>query len=284
MSIYFEKKDKPDDNLDVYLKSFQFKDYEVNIKGSSMLKYNKYFGDYDLYTYIGKHNKYTTYITKTTTIDELFDEFLKIIKNTINIKDSYFIEFKIGNESDTIILTKIKEITLKKFTSIIKKFKELKYIQIEFINFVNDRFITMTSDYFFYAKPSFTILQKDLKDGIIKFLERGDYYKVLKRIFNTYQIKHEFNKKYDKNNVQYISDIFNSSLGKMVVVLSNLRCIIKLRQQYSHNERVKELCKKNLKYIGYKSNSTMKMIKGDEKELYENINTESQKLFISLFS
>jgi len=278
---YFERKDKPDDNINHYLNAFQFKEYPVNIKGSSMLAENKYFGDYDLYSYIGNFHHYTTHITKAHTVDELYQEFTNILNNLGTIKDSFFVEFKVGNaEGEHEIIHHLEKFTKQKFKSLLEKFKPLDFIQIEYINYIGDRFITMTSDYFFHTKPTYTKTIKDLKTAIESLLEKGNYYKVLKRLFNMFQTKAEHNKKFEKHNVKYLVDFFNSKIGQMVVVEANLKAILKVRELYVKNPRVLELSKLNLKKLGYKQNDNLNTIRKNINLLNTIINVESKKIFV----
>lgn len=280
---YFKRKDKPDDNIDNYLTAFQFKEYKVNIKGSSMLENNKYFGDYDLYSYLGNHKHYHTTITEEHTIDELYEEFMKIIHNVSNIKHSYFVEFKMGNpDGDFEVVENIKKLTKTKFKKMLKAFKPLDFVQIEYINFINDRFITMTSDYFFKNPPKHNKILEDLTTAIKSLIEKENYYKVLKRVFNIYQSKHENKHKYSKDNLKYIVEFFNSSVGRMSVVEANLKAIIKVKKAYPRNKEVKKLSQQNLKNIGYKSTSTIQQLEKDVESLNKEINKEAKELFVNV--
>ena len=292
MCTYFERKPHPDDKLDDYIKSFQFKEYEVGIKGSSMMKNLKYYGDYDLYSYVGKVHKYVTHIKNTYNTDVLKDEIIKIIQDTSSIEDTYFISLKLGNSDKSSIISttgrakgvQTSDVPLQ-FIKAYKEVSPIEFIQLEYITYLNNRFIAITSDYFFRKDTPESKVLSDLKSAIKSNIEKDNYFKVLKRIFNIFQLKYEHNDKYDVDKLTILCEFFNSGIGKSAVTSSNLKTIALLLTAYpsfsSDVESVKKL-KLNMKNIGVSYTSNVKTIMKRSEALDKVINTASKELYNNL--
>ena len=82
-----EKKQKGEFNDEVkkLISQLQFLNNPIDIKGSSSLKSQQYFSDYDLFTAVGTKNN----------PNKVFDTFVKMFKKISDDDDNYFIEFKI---------------------------------------------------------------------------------------------------------------------------------------------------------------------------------------------
>jgi hypothetical protein len=277
---FFETKTKTKDDINEYMNCLKFKDSDINIKGSSIIKNFKYFGDYDVFTYVGDYHKYTTHIKYRNNFLELYNEFKKILNSMENINNTYLAGFKIGNEKGDNIL--VKNFNKKNFKNDLKKVKPYTYIQLEYYTFLNGRFIALTSDYYFTKKAIDKKIMSDLTSSIESLIDKGKYYKILKRFFNIYQLRDKNKKKYNKKNLEIIVDFFNSEYGKKYVVLQNIAIIIEIIKNFKLTHELKKLIKINLKNIGLKENMKLKDMEAKKEELENELNMAAKDILLNL--
>lgn len=279
----FTRKKSPNDDITAHLKAFQFQDYPVEIKGSSMLKHTKYFGDYDLYSYIGKAHHFHTHLSDKATIDEIYDAFSNIFNELSHVPHMYFVGFKIGdNQSNFTEISKPEELTSRTFIKMFKKYHPVDYVQLDYITYVNDRFIAMTSDYYFRKTTTETRLMNDLQGAIESNINKGNYYKVLKRIFNMFQVRYDNGKKFDTKKLEMICDFFNSSVGNEAVTSSNLKALSTISKLYKNDKEVRELVMKNLIKLGFPKSMKVEKMEAKAKQLDDNINEKSRKIYFDI--
>ena len=272
---YFKQKTEPDDNMDKYLNSLRFIDSPIAIKGSSMLLNNKFFGDYDIYSYIGDYTKYLSIINKKSKFNELYKEFENIINRTMSNDDTYFMEFKVGNDKENVILTKYTKAAVKKA---IKSIGTYKYIQLEFIIFIGGRFITVTSDYYFTTEPTEIKRMETLREGMFDLIEKKKYFKALKRIFNIYQLRYEEKKPFSKHNLQVLVEFFNSQYGYLYYQMTNINTIIKLLEFHKKTPKMAEQIAINFKTLKIKAGLTVPKLRNESERINSIINAKAQEI------
>jgi hypothetical protein len=275
---YFKQKTKPDDNMDNYLDSLRFKDSPIAIKGSSMLLNNKFFGDYDIYSYIGDYTRYLSIVGKKSNFNELYDEFENIIHSTLGNDDTYFMEFKVGNDRENVILTNWNTFNKAAVRKAIKSIGTYKYIQLEFIIFINKRFITVTSDYYFTTEPTEIKRMETLREGMFDLMEKKKYFKALKRIFNIYQLRYEEKKPFSKHNLQVLVEFFNSRYGEEYCQMTNINTIIKLLEFHKETPKMAEQIAINFKTLKIKAGLTVPKLRIEAENLNSALNAKAQEI------
>jgi hypothetical protein len=205
----------------------QFKNFPIELKGSSNLKSQHYFSDYDL----------MSIIDKKISILSAYKEFKKILKNIEDSDNYYFIEMKLetndGQKKKWFLDDRFDYNSFKKY------YKKINFFKIDIILWENNIFTEASCIYFFTFDKSEEnnedIEEKSLRDDIDELEKEGKYYKVLKRKFNLYKIKD------DKSNLLKLTKIFNSELGELYRKKSNLEAIKLLYYNYDDkltNERI----------------------------------------------
>src|SRR5262249_51246915 len=105
--------------------------------------------------------------------------------------------------------------------------QEKSVIKLDVIAHIKHRFTEITLNYFFYytkgnTDPSVADVGEELYHSYRKNLQKGDFYKALKRLYRYYQVNKE------KKKANLIMDIFNSNLGKMRKIIFDLSLISKV--------------------------------------------------------
>jgi hypothetical protein len=195
----------------------QFKNFPIELKGSSNLKSQHYFSDYDL----------MSIINKKISVLSAYKEFKKILKNIENSDNYYFIEMKLettdGQKKKWFLDDKFDYDSFKKY------YDKINFFKIDIILWENNIFTESSCLYFFTFDKSVENYEKSLRDDIDELEKEGKYYKVLKRKFNLYKIKN------DKSNLLKLTKIFNSELGELYRKKSNLEAIKLLYYNYDDN-------------------------------------------------
>ena len=219
------------DELRNLIFKLKFGNYPIEIKGSSSLKSQRFYSDYDLLSTINKN----------ITPDNIFLKIKEILKRTLRNNKVYFKELKIQNkDGEKFKIHPHKELNKEEF---IKNLDNLDFIKIDFIAFLENRFIEVSIIYkFTNEKLTREEYLKSIKEDIDELKKEGDYYKILKRFFNVFKV----NKDYDS--LLYLTEIFNSDLGLTYQKVSNLEAIIKLIEDYQDDNTIKRV-KLNLKEI-----------------------------------
>ena len=160
-----EIKQKGDYNDDIkkLMDIFKFDKINLELKGSSALKIIDYYADYDFFTQI-KYNY---------SVSEVYAEFSRILKNILENKDTYFIEFKIQDLDEK----KEKWFPNDKFTfkEFQKEFNDnIDYCKIDIVYFSDEKiFIEASCIYKFSSEAE--MKQEDY------FKEVNDEIKILKK-------------------------------------------------------------------------------------------------------
>lgn len=242
-----EKKSKTEFDSKVLnvVKKLQFKNFPVDFKGSSSLKSQIYFSDYDLMTNIvGKVSQ-----------DEAYRVFYKILQNVLNDSDTYFEEFKIEDKKGN----KYRWFPNETFDKdeFIKVYKEIDFAKLDIILWIENRFVEMSIIYQFSDKElSKEEYIKGLNEDINELKKEGNNFKILKRKFNIFKVER------NKEKLLFLTVVFNSELGALYQKLSNLEAIKKVSEDYK-DKLTKDRIKLNLKEIKSKSINEISKIKNE---------------------
>jgi len=246
---FFEKKDKR--FIKKYIDLLKWDGNKIIVNGSSGLKNINYFGDIDLFSIINANYNINQIINK---IKEIYNN---AIKNNM-----YFIEEKIQYLDGTKKKGKYKLVPNNKYIN-----KQIEYIKLDFIIFLNNRFIELSIIYSFVSKKNQEPknMLKIISDEINEKLKEKDYFKSLKRIFSIIGIRDALGKKYYKEKLKALTSLFNSEFGLMYQNTENLKAIQKMKK--FKNDKVKEMINNNLNFIGYEPDNINKQIEANEKIL-----------------
>ena len=250
---------KPRINFDTkiidVLEKCEFKNYPIKLVGSSSLQSQRYFGDYDGLTVIGKNHK----------PKEIYDEFKKIITNVYNDQDLYFIEFKI----QLINNKKFKYFKNDKLSleTIESNYKNVEFYKLDLSMWHDFQFVDVSIIYQVISDFNKDELIKGLNEEIKDLIKDKQYYKALKRKFSIYKLEDNTKK------MAELTKIFNSELGLKYKLASNLEALDLVYQHYK-DKLTKGRIKINLEYLklyDYDLNDLMKKAK----ELKKEVNTEA---------
>jgi hypothetical protein len=221
-----EKKEKSqfDNDLKDIIKILKFKNNPIELKGSSSLKSQKYFSDYDLFTNI----------ILNYGVDEVYDEFRKILNNIISSYDLYFIEFKIQTKKGKKYRWFPNDDF--KYEDFKKAFKDVDFAKIDIVSRTVNIFIEVSCIYKFSqdvlpTEEYISSLNKDIKE----LKKEGNYYKILKRLFNIFKLENNI------HNIEMLTKVFNSELGKQYKTISNLEAIESLKKYYKDADTNKKI-------------------------------------------
>jgi hypothetical protein len=218
---------------------FKYKNNKIMLNGSASLKSQYYFSDYDF----------------STSIDNLdhksFYEFERILNDINNENFIYFVELKIQLKNGKKIRCK----TIDKFTQKLfnKHSHDVDFIKIDIVSWIDGRFIEMSCIYDIVGDKQKTDLLKSLKDDINELMNKGKYYKVLKRIFNIYKIKSSKTEYKNKKILVYLTQFFNSDNGKIYSDIANVEAIKLIFKKYT-DPILKQRIKSNLNSLGINNN------------------------------
>lgn len=234
----------------------QIKDNPVTVIGSSTDLNMEYFNDYDASSTIKKINETT-----------LYRELKRVLKQTDELNDVYFIELKIQNGETH----KTKFHPKDNFSD--ETFKQLysdatTLIKIDYVLYIDYNFIEFSINYNLGQNSKLTKEQSllktyhDLIEDYKQQVEDKNYFKALKRlysaekIFNVYEEElteeHELNqalelRHLDIKTLNAIVKFINSDVGKLYREKSNLQTILLLLQYYKDDvtkQRAEEVLKK----------------------------------------
>jgi hypothetical protein len=136
--------------------------------------------------------------------------------------------------------------------------------------FVDYRFIEVSSIYQF--SNNIKNFQESLKEDIKKYLSEDNYFKILKRYFSLYLLKQTHHQKLEK-----LVEFFNSKVGYLYSIFSNLDCISELLLEYT-DRHTKERIKMNLASL----HLTLNNFETAKQELFDEINSEAKKFYSSI--
>ena len=252
-----------DDELKKIIKFLTFKKNKVELKGSSSLKSQRYFSDYDLFSVVQKEDyaDFFTFITKLIQKIEAKE-----------YGDVFFIELKIQLKNGR----KIRFYTERKRSQLIEKkvfdkvFNKIDFIKIDLIVRIENKFTEVSCIYSFTndnsTKEDYI---KSLEADIKELKKEKKYYKILKRVFNIKKAEG------DKSELVKLTKIFNSELGKEYQLISNLEALQLLLTYYQDEDTIKKI-KINLKDLKLPNN--IGKIDNFISEKSKKLNTQAKRL------
>jgi len=168
----------------------------------------------------------------------------------------YFIEFKIEYIDGTKIkLNNVNDIKL-------NMFKNISFIKIDYIVFLDFIFKEVSIMYIFKENDMDTDdIIKKLTDDYSELIDNGENFKAMKRAFSIYKIQKDY------PNMKKLTSLFNSNLGKIYEINSNLKTILLLKTMYDDPLTMKRI-DINLKFLKIDPNDDLnKIIKENDKVL-----------------
>ena len=225
------------------IKNLEIFETKLKLAGSASLRSMMYFSDYDFNCKIR--------VRKPTPI---FNEFKRIL-SYVNDK-LYFIEFKIEYNDGT----KVKINDPNKMR--LHMFKNINFVKIDYIVFMDYVFKEVSIMYIFNGKKEAEEdIIKTLRDDHDELIKSGERFKSLKRLFSIYKIQKDY------PNMKKLTSLFNSQLGKIYEINSNLKTILLLKTMYDDQLTMKRI-DINLKFLKIDPNDDLnKIIKENDKVL-----------------
>jgi hypothetical protein len=233
---------------DIYdiVKNLEIFETKLKLAGSASLMSQRYYSDYDFNCNIKKHKQ-----------SPIFNEFKKILSYS-NDK-LYFIEFKIEYIDGTKI--KINDPS----TIRLRMFKKVKFVKLDYIVFLDYVFKEVSIMYIFKNQKEtdtdrIQTLRKDYND----LMTKGENFKALKRLFSIYKIEKDY------TNLKALTSLFNSNMGKIYEMNSNLKAIQLLKTMHDDDLTQKRI-HSNLKFLAIVPDDDLnKIIKAND-EILNNI-------------
>lgn len=246
-----------DDKIHKLIREITLPNSKIILLGSSSLKSQRYFSDYDFYCDVK--------IDTSKQVYEKFSHILDIIKSYPNC---YFIELKLQTKDGS--KKKIHNIKDFKLVDVERFMDNADFIKIDLIVYTDYEFIEVSVIYNFNNKiMTKEEYMKSLTDDIKDLEKDGEYYKILKRMFSLYKFNGNTKK------LLQLSKIFNSPLGAEYKKASNLSTLSLLTDNYKDKE-TKAKVKINLKAIGEGPDIR---IGKREKEIRKKLNDEAKKIY-----
>ena len=250
-----------EDDLKDIIKIIRFRNNNIELKGSSNLKSQLYFSDYDLFSQIRSN----------MSVIDIYAEIKGILKEILDTHNLYFIELKIQSKNgDKYKWFVNDEFTFNDFE---KHFKDVDFVKLDMVANIENKFIEVSCIYSF-SNDEFTKQQYIKKvEGDIKDLKKeGKYYKVLKRLFLIAKVNN------DKNMMLMLSQIFNGVLGAEYQKVSNLEAI-ELLLKYYDDAKTRKRAELNLNDLNLPQISHLGR---NIKEINRKLNKEAKKIYISI--
>ena len=235
---------------------------KFKIIGSSALKNNRYFNDYDINDYF-QGNK--PVLTKITT------HFKNLFKNSYKDKNTWIIDFKCGidtnyNEDEDGYKLRWTKKDINNGYKILKDgqkkyFKDCildkSMFKLDYILLLNGQFVEISEKYIIKIGNENNIVQsRDIKEELkneIKKYKSENKFKALKREFSLLQLEGKNQKK-----IKMYEDIFNSDLAYMNNIINQLKTISLMLEQEFRKVDLKDIfdnlqiLKQNLSFFNTK--------------------------------
>lgn len=252
---------------------------KFKIIGSSALKNNRYFNDYDIDNYFQNKNKDA--LTKITT------HFKTLFKETYKNSNAWIIDFKCGidpnynKDEDGYKLRWTKKDIMNGFKILKDGSKKLfrdcildkSMFKLDYILLLNGQFVEISEKYIIKIGNENNIvsnsdIKKELKKDIQKY-EKENKMKALKREFSLLKLEGKNQKK-----IKIYEDIFNSDLGYMNNIINQLKTISLMLEQDFRKVDLKDIYN-NLQIL--KQNLSFFSVKNLSDEIDEICNIKNKK-------
>ena len=145
-------------------------------------------------------------------------------------------------------------------------FKNIKFVKIDYIVFLDYVFKEVSIMYIFKnKKETDTDRIQTLRNDYDDLMAKGESFKALKRLFSIYKIKKDY------INLKTLTSLFNSNIGKIYEMNSNLKTIQLLKtidQQDNDDDLTQKRIHSNLKFLKIDPDDDLnKIIKANDKIL-----------------
>ena len=123
----------------------------------------------------------------------------------------------------------------------LRMFKNIKFVKIDYIVFLDYVFKEVSIMYIFKNKKEtdtdrIQTLRNDYDDLMVK----GENFKALKRLFSIYKVEKDY------INLKTLTSLFNSSIGKIYEMNSNLKTIQLLKTMHDDDDLTQKRIHSNL--------------------------------------
>jgi hypothetical protein len=228
------------------MKILEIFETKLKLAGSASLRSMMYYSDYDFNCKIR--------VRKQTPI---YNEFKRIL--SFSNGKLYFIEFKIEYIDGTKIkLHNVNDIKL-------NMFKNISFVKIDYIVFLEFVFKEVSIMYIFKENEMDTDdMIKKLTDDYSELIDHGENFKAMKRAFSIYKIQKDY------PNMKKLTSLFNSNLGKIYEINSNLKTILLLKIMYDDPRTTKRI-DVNLKFLKIDPNADLNNIIKENDKVLNNI-------------
>lgn len=206
-----------------FIKLIRFKEEPIQLLGSAGLASQKYYSDFDFFSPIS--GKYSINNIKNTIIN--------IITKADKDNDVYFIELKVEYKDGS----KDKYFTIEEVHNM-KLRNNIDFIKVDYIINIDNIFYELSIIYKFVIDFDNNKLIESTTDDMNQLLEEGNYYKALKRLFNIIKLSSE--DEYIPELVP-LSKFFNSDIGALYKLNSNLKTIKLLLENYNDDMTMKRI-------------------------------------------
>jgi hypothetical protein len=145
-------------------------------------------------------------------------------------------------------------------------FKKVKFVKLDYIVFLDYVFKEVSIMYIFKnKKESDTDMIQTLRNDYDDLMAKGENFKALKRLFSIYKIEKDY------TNLKTLTSLFNSNIGKIYEMNSNLKTIQLLKtidQQDNDDDLIQKRIHSNLKFLRIDPDDDLnKIIKANDKIL-----------------
>lgn len=213
------------DEVKFLLKILKFGSKSVELKGSSSLKSQRYFSDYDFFVSIKKPKAEVAY-------KNLFS----ILKHIWGDDRLYFIELKLQTKDGKKVRYYPEDKPEFTVDELAEVWGDIDFVKIDLVAYFDYRFIDVSVIYSFTdKKPTNEEYINGLRADIKELKKEGRYYKVLKRLFNIYKVEG------NKDKLLMLSKFFNGDAGLFYSKISNNEAINTVKEHYLDDTTAKRI-------------------------------------------
>ena len=256
-------------DLNFMYKVLQFGNNPIRLVGTGSMASQYYPADFD----------FLSLISKKGSINEVYNNFKKIVDKIKQANNLFFIEFKLQKnikkgqkEPEKYKVYNLNDINLEFFEAY---FEDVELCKIDLIIYLsNGAFKEVSCIYFFSNKElNMNDYIKALLDDQVYYYDQGKYYKSLKRLMLSAKYKQPI----DKNLIITITSLFNSAVGKLYELDNEIQAAIIYRDKYD-DKMAKERIKNFIRSIGL-YNLPASKLEEVSKEYQAVINREALNLY-----
>jgi hypothetical protein len=236
---------------------FEMPKTKLDLRGSSQYKHLNYKSDYDL----------IVALKRNIPASQFYLDLVNILHRIHKNKNAYFIELKLElKNGEKKRLSPGKELRM---SWLEKDYDQLDFAKIDTVICLDNKFYEASCIYKFRDQPvEKSEILNDLQADVKEFEKEKNYYKVLKRLFSIYVIEN------NQNKIHYLTQVFNSNLGKQYEKVSNLKALALLYENYKSKAILSKI-NKNLKLLN--ESFRIASIERHIKRYLKDINFEAKK-------